>query len=681
MEFTMVDNLQLAKKFAPRVQLYSSDSARPSSIEFMLRASELKHRSEGTFSVTSPTIGQLTTQFVDGQASGSRTPQLTDFYLDVLDDNALLGEPIVNNQCTSPCYARVTTNGDDALIQYWFFYPDNPALGDATWIGFGGHHVGDWEHIRVYVPNFADADAHLVWAYYDAHGRDMGRRYQRNQLTRVEGEHPVVYSANKSHASYNTAGTHVRYFHGIDSLMPDDHTDGTGPVWNTWNNLVLLGPLDVPAPHWIQYNGRWGSTQESLAGAGDGNSPQGPAMRSTYNKLPTHGIGLHDKGAVISKTPYGPWESSGNRVRASDVKGHGRLDFLIGPDAGGTWYWIENLETGFADRGAFINSRYGDWGSSPERINELDLTGQGFNDILIGPDEGGNWYVLQNTGDGFIDRGAVIQGSPYGVWASATGRIRYVDLTGNGFIDVLLGPDSSGIWYVIENKGNLLFADHGGIIHSPYGDWQSSADRIRLVPTNAQLPMFNILIGPDEAGKWYLIENKGNLLFADQGVVIKSSYGDWQSSANRIRNVAMLGSILPDIVLGPDDSGKWYLIQNNGNKIFTDHGMLINLPHYGKWDSSAPRINYFDITRNRHNDIVLGPDENGEWFVIENEPPTTPGGLPTFQDCGAVISTPYGSWQNARDRTHYADFDGDGTFDISLGPDAAGNWYMISNNP
>lgn len=69
-----------------------------------------------------------------------------------------------------------------------------------------------------------------------------------------------------------------------------------------------------------------------------------------------------------------------------------------------TFEWSE--ASGFENQGAWISGAYGGWDDNSDRIRSADVNGDGRADIVIGPDSGGNWYVMLSTGSGFSDKGA-----------------------------------------------------------------------------------------------------------------------------------------------------------------------------------------------------------------------------------------------------------------------------------
>lgn len=104
-------------------------------------------------------------------------------------------------------YGRVTREDGWIVLQYWFFHAFN------NWrSGFFGvnDHEADWEFITLYLYE-DEGELKPEWAAYSSHdfsGDDLRRRWDDPEL-HGEGDHPVVYSAAGSHASYFAPGEYM----------------------------------------------------------------------------------------------------------------------------------------------------------------------------------------------------------------------------------------------------------------------------------------------------------------------------------------------------------------------------------------------------------------------------------------------------------------------------------------
>jgi hypothetical protein len=135
-------------------------------------------------------------------------------------------------------------------IQYWFFYSFNyqPIRG-GTILG-GGYHEGDFESIGVLLSGKRERPRYLWMARHDKEGRVFP--WNDDALT-IAGEHPTVFVARGSHASYESCGAQVRYVARYG--LVDDHptcdedrqlhlapeatpvTDLSRVAWGCWHGL------------------------------------------------------------------------------------------------------------------------------------------------------------------------------------------------------------------------------------------------------------------------------------------------------------------------------------------------------------------------------------------------------------------------------------------------------------
>lgn len=209
-------------------------------------------------------------------------------------------------------YGRVIRQSGWLALQYWFFYPFN------NWrSGFFGanDHEGDWEMITVYLSESESMPGEIrpEWVAYASHdfsGDDLRRRWDDPELSKV-GEHPVVYVAAGSHASYYAAGEYLTEleipflapFVGLADWLEGRarkllHRPGSlesdGPTFNVFRipfvdyargDGFAIGPggqkswapptLLEPPPAWaFSYRGLWGFyARDPLAGE---DAPSGP---------------------------------------------------------------------------------------------------------------------------------------------------------------------------------------------------------------------------------------------------------------------------------------------------------------------------------------------------------------------------------------------------------------------
>lgn len=264
---------QLALKFAPEVRLHPSDWARPATVSWYLARVHMRfdhsgcpdHEIIALGSVTQANLStqsHATTNWYCGHTSTVYSSGGTlhkEFFLQPPDDATHYGLSTGWRAYVHVKSSVVVTGGYD--IQYWFFYPYNDAAADFN-------HEADWEHITV----TADSAGNFQSAWYAQH--DSGVRYTASQLRWVNGTHPVVYSAQGTHASYPGPGT------WDGPVVPDYAADG-GPVWTTESNLLNVGERSAPlnSALFLKYGGRWGEIGEFDFTSG----PPTPSFQGSWN--------------------------------------------------------------------------------------------------------------------------------------------------------------------------------------------------------------------------------------------------------------------------------------------------------------------------------------------------------------------------------------------------------------
>jgi hypothetical protein len=131
---------------------------------------------------------------------------------------------------------------DGHYITYWFFFGYNAGLNG---------HQGDWERIIVKL----DRRNRPTMVRYHQHDSHQDLPWSK---VPKQGNHPLVFTAKGSHASYSKPGRH-HYFTDVA---------GRGKQWKTWNNLRTLRNQA-----WYGYGGAWGEVGVSKHTTG----PSGPS--------------------------------------------------------------------------------------------------------------------------------------------------------------------------------------------------------------------------------------------------------------------------------------------------------------------------------------------------------------------------------------------------------------------
>jgi hypothetical protein len=173
----------------------------------------------------------------------------------------------------SVAYAHVVTDPEAPgrlALQYWFYYYFND---------YNNVHESDWEGIQL-TWDVGSVDEALraapVRVGYAQHEGGEGADWDSDKLRR-EGDHPIVYAASGSHASYFDSklwlGRSAREGIGCDNTL--------GP-----SRLVPLQAIVVPtsvdsahAPFaWLGYEGLWGQREKA-----PNNGPTGPNTKGRWS--------------------------------------------------------------------------------------------------------------------------------------------------------------------------------------------------------------------------------------------------------------------------------------------------------------------------------------------------------------------------------------------------------------
>lgn len=168
-------------------------------------------------------------------------------------------------------YANFFKNGNETVIQYWFFYPFNPAAN---------RHEGDWEHINMVLNSQNPNSASITRVEYYFH-EDVAPRYTPGvDYFLISGTHPKVFVGGRtSFLGVSGEGTHGSFpFSGewpnINLIGTNETVDGLGLHidFANYQNIVILPAVEsvnVGDPlEWMTYAAFWGHVKSSPS-AGD----------------------------------------------------------------------------------------------------------------------------------------------------------------------------------------------------------------------------------------------------------------------------------------------------------------------------------------------------------------------------------------------------------------------------
>jgi Vacuolar protein sorting-associated protein 62 len=299
---------RLATRFRPRLMFDSGERWRPISIESLLAEREedgdplhafCKRSQQGTDCEPIDDLPEFEGLVSDNSAQGVST------YVDISgkelgDYRAPRRSPACqearlldcDDDPSSAIYYRVTSSNERFYIDYWWFMRFNhfalTSFSCAAETVVCGEHEGDWEGVTlVTVPN---NDEQLDYVVYAAHNGTF--RYPAQPLISGRGEHPEVFVANGSHASYPKPCSGCWQpisFAGVN--LPEASTDGKRP-WARNGDACLTGtagsclrPLPVIEPGrfpWTTWSGLWGSSCGSRCGSKRPQAPASPGLQARF---------------------------------------------------------------------------------------------------------------------------------------------------------------------------------------------------------------------------------------------------------------------------------------------------------------------------------------------------------------------------------------------------------------
>ena len=373
---------------------------------------------------------------------------------------------------------------------------------------------------------------------------------------------------------------------------------------------------------------------------------------------------------------YGGWHNNTDRIWEGDINGDGRDDIIIGPySTNGCWYILEGLSNGsFADRGCVVQA-YSGWHNNADRIRIMDVNADGADDIVIGPYSlNGCWYVLsgqQGVAD-LVDLGCQVTYKKN--WYKYSDRIRPMDVNGDGADDIVIGPSSAGNWYVLEGIPHSYPADFrpGHIMSSispSFGTWYNQTDRIRVSDVNGD-NREDIVIGPDSLnGCWHILSGQPGVAdFTSNNCVIQA-YKEWANHSDRIRLVDVNGDNKDDVLIGPNSSsGNWYVLKSKGLN-FDNAGIWAK--QFKGWYDNTDRIFIMDGNGNGKGDVLVGPQKSfGTWDLMYSD-------TNKFDTPRQWAIDSFESWHNNANRIRIMDINGDSKDDIVIGPESNGDWHIL----
>ncbi len=490
-------------------------------------------------------------------------------------------------------------------------------------------------------------------------------------------QHPSRLYAIKVVAYGSTARTyHLEYeasplterslLKSVTQLGTDSGVAIFGQVFGT-----ALPPMTfeyAPGTDALVDQGVWGSTSftgvnDELRGRGrqgdfDGDGRMdllhGPTDDGDWYVSLSQGTGFGTGGADmfdlwIANTH--PWWASdptrSARIRVADVDADGRSDVVVGPNPDGKWYVMRSTGSGFVDAGEWASGNYGQYYSNnalaAAAMDIVDMNGDGRADICLGLDGAGTIHVLLSNGTSFQDAGEWFHDSTMTNWGTpetAQSRVRLIDMTGDGFPDMLVGPDSNGTIWLLRNKGNGFeqSKENWSQTMTTSLSWWSSNERAgaltRLADVNGDGLTDMILVGNSSVS---VAVNQGNGFMSVGGTNLPVQDMKVPDNAQaRLRVADVNGDRRADLIYGPHVDGHFYVMSGNGwwlhnrgvwaAQPFSDITVHPYVHHNG---NCTTRLRTMDVTGDGISDFVYGPADNGDYHVLRSGTDGNPGDLLT----------------------------------------------------
>jgi len=376
---------------------------------------------------------------------------------------------------------------------------------------------------------------------------------------------------------------------------------------NWYDNADRIRPMDVD-------------------GDGDQDIVIGPRSDGEWFLLRSEPSGFVDEGSWANE--HSGWYDDPERLWVMDIDGDGDDDMVVGPRSDGDWWLMESTPGQVPEvqttSTAMLTNAYGGWHDNTDRIHIMDVDADGDDDIIIGPQSNGNWYWLEATGGALVDRGKVFDG--YDGWYNDSERVWVADVNGDDKQDIVIGPQSNGNWYVLRSdfeNGNTF--DDLGVVMNKYKNWWNDADRIRVMDVDGDGDD-DFVIGPRSDGQWFAALAEGGLLDPDIDPDKRHSWMNdnetgfraWYNDPERIRVIDVNADGCKDLLIGPKkDTGEWWVLQSDGTKFIVARQWAVDTLE--GWYDNTDRIFVMDQNGDGWEDVVVGPYSGGDWHLLRTD--------------------------------------------------------------
>ncbi len=402
----------------------------------------------------------------------------------------------------------------------------------------------------------------------------------------------------------------------------------------------------------------------------------GPDDTGTFKWLRADGGLLVAGGDLVANDSLlAGYKNYPKKVTPMDVNGDGRTDMVVGPDDDDIFYYYEsdadsdslNYMGPLNAAGSFAGVTYSD---ATLKMSPMDINGDGMMDLLVGPTlltqtvmtdigpvplpEYVKYTVLLANKNGDDEMSFTVTNGSIGSFiteiptpmdlVSNLTRVRTMDVNGDGYTDLLFGPNIDGQMLVWESNGVDDF-----ITDTPWLDgfteWQTSyPELVKPADVNGD-GLQDLVYGGNGDGEFKVLVNNGTD-FVNEGIWIDTELTHLYDHRYRVRMMDVTGDGMSDVVIGPKtDAGvvHWIVLRSLGAKDpVTGEGFVwdtsggsnywaANIDSHEDFDNDdspiCGQIRPMDLDGDGLSDMVLGPEAAGKFFVLQ-----TGGSTPEMPD-------------------------------------------------
>lgn len=331
------------------------------------------------------------------------------------------------------------------------------------------------------------------------------------------------------------------------------------------------------------------------------------------------------------------WDSYPRDIIPADLDGDGRQDLVAGPFE--RYLYVYKSDGTKFTKGVYSSDLYAEFSGMSGSIFAADVTGDGNQEIIIGPKliysendpgstitdsetsnekgdpiGGGEFYIIDYENGSLVNKGSWNEALPE-VWGGYGGSVHVADMNGDGREDIVIGPSESGDWRLLLSDGNR-FVDQGIVLQGKYSNFFPQQDKIKAMDVNGNRGD-ELVLGPDHNGHFAVLEYSSEG-FLDLGYWYAGTMlGNPDPDRNQTLSMDLNGDKLIDLLIINNLQGVYYALLSTGSS-FKYQGVWMS----GKYGSGNPteKPSYFptDVNGDGLLDLMINYYSPGQWFYLRN---------------------------------------------------------------